>query len=174
MSIVCSTVLVSCNHGVTAKEFMQFVKDEANGRTRTFGSAAGPSWTVTIAPKEYMALTSLRTNRPASREFEAAATEYSDMTYLIIKTNTHFPVPISCESFFMSACEGKEPQQALMCQQVVSGIATEQEFLLGFPPELSGCPSVCVYIMPEGFQAPEQMGCIEKSAMKELPSIKLY
>ena len=154
---------------------MAFVKDEANGHTRSFVSAAGSSWTLTVAPKEYMALASLRTNRPTSHDFEVTTAEYSDMTYVIAKTaDTQLQLPFECESFFLSGCGDKEPAKALMCQQVISGTADGQEFLLGFPPVPADCADLCFYTIPEGSQAPEKLGCIKKSEMKTLPSIKLY
>gem|GEM_PF-4121404 len=174
-NIICVMMMLSCKESITPKEFVQYIKRAESGYVKEF-SFHEENWTVTIAPKEYMALNELRSNKPSSPEFEKAVAEFSDMTYVIIKiSGTGVQSPIDCESIFLADCGNNEEMKTLICHQIISGMADVQEYMLGFPIALSQCPSsMCFYYKPVGSDLKEKIGCFQKNEMKELPNITTY
>lgn len=162
--------MTSCTDSVTPKAFVQFIKNGENGYTQTFHTADGETWVATYAPKEYMAVNTLKKNNPTAAELEAAVSEYSDMIYFILRNdNPTQTLPFDCQSFFMADCNSEPVFAPLMGQTVLSG---QNEFLLGFPAALAECPNdICLYsATPEK----RKIGCFAKDELKTLPHIKPY
>lgn len=164
-----------CTGKVSGHEFIEYVKDEKNGFTKNTTDINGNNWVVTLATKEYMAINTIKRNKPKKMEFEDAVLSFSDMTYFIIKRNGPIGLPdFSCESLFVFNCENNE-FKPLVCQSVNSANPAQNEYILGFDPKILDCKTdLCLLAQDPVSSNFEKNACFIISELKELPEIKLY
>lgn len=164
----------SCTSKSTGKELVDFVKDEANGYNQSFRTRYGSEWKILMAPKEYMALNSLKKSVPPKEEYEDALAAYSDMMYVILETKNEDRIPsMFCEQSFFIGC-GKLEHKSLMCQEINSLKGENiKEYMLAFPKEVWDCSSsICIYLRLPDQNTYEEIGCLSIANMKTLPAIK--